>query len=244
MNCFQFPYNICKKSYCDTREDVYACIQKNRKWNWMDATFDLRKISFYQHMYGSAYARFQLGHSFGKPLNCIGQGSVVKYNKDFLEYLFLVLSDRTAIEAWTYRDEPAKTYLAYNGNVVFTIHSTWKCVFFNLIKWRIKWDVFYNNDLLGFVDGKGVIRWNSLKMSRSQADSIPIHLAYPERKMTEVVLAPLRLICGDTSKNYSDYVIPEGTLLKDDEVLLGFMINVVFREMFYDLAYPASNSGA
>jgi hypothetical protein len=73
---------------------------------------------------------------------------------------------------------------------------------------------------------------------------VGIHLSYPERKMTEVVLAPLRLICGDTSKNYSDYVVPDGISLQEDELLLGFMINVVFREMFYDLAYSTSSSGA
>jgi hypothetical protein len=150
----------------------------------------------------------------GKKIDCVGQGATIKHSGDFLEYLFAVLADGSTVEAWTYKKEPVMTFLAYRGDVVYTIHSTWKSAVFNLFGWRERWEIFDDNQSLGFVDGKGVVKWNSLKLYRPDASPIPIHLAYPERKLTEVMLAPMRLICGDASLNYADTVIPEGTEIK------------------------------
>jgi hypothetical protein len=238
LSYIQFPLDLSKQIFKTVRDKVHASIHENKLWAWSNAPVDLRVLCFSRHIDSPIIRKFEIVCPANKSI--CGLGAFIKESQkdDFLEYLFLVLSDRSTIEIWTYNNNPALTYLAYNGSVVFNINSTWKSFFFNIFKWREKWDVFCNNDLLGFVDGKGVIRWNSLKMSRPQANSIPIHLSYPERQITEVVLAPLRLICDDTSKNHSDYVIPDGTSLKDDEVLLGFMLNIVFREIFYNMSYP------
>ncbi len=144
------------------------------------------------------------------------------------------------------------TYIARNGQICGYIKSYWKHFGFTWIRWREKWDFYWNEQYEGTIETgdylfknkffcKSLVKYDTLKLIKEEGTSIPILLAREEDKVSDFLLIPLKIPLAAMGQRFDkpDFVIPRiGPVVCDESLDAAFALNIVFRELFFDLARP------
>lgn len=220
---------------------------------------DMLKICFLSRHFTNGVRNFEL--SLGSPPEIVGFGaadiSCAYSDDDVQEYCLTVIKSGMTIEAWTSTRNKKETRIAVNGSEYLTIESKWNSKL--LLKWPTEYSIFScpSKSLIGTVKtghylffdrylySESLVTWNSLKATLTDGRVVPIHLARHD-KISDFLGGVSRLASFGFTPRYKnrDYVIPEKSDLRSqDEALLAFVLNIIFRNMFYDLAYADKTSG-
>ena len=233
------------------REDLHRCLLKNRQWKWIEGEICFHDLVFSRHVQTVNMWHFELFNpKTGQPAGC---GTLTKKNsskKVFYEYMVMVLSNGLTVEAWTYNSELEKTYLSLNGKIRGSIKSFWEKGLLGC-SWLQKWEFYFDERCIGSAERgdylfakrlfvRSLVRADTLKLKIINEKSIPIVLAPQQGNASSFLLLPLRLVPAMSGQRFdkADYVVPlQGKLSKED-VFWGFVINIVFRELFFNMTYP------
>ncbi|NLW84588.1 MAG: hypothetical protein GXY41_09350 [Phycisphaerae bacterium] len=234
-------------------ERLKQSISQDKKWSWTASRLNPRDLCFESQRQVSDSWVFSL--FVYEPAERCGYGAFQKRNsrKDpFSEYLVLVFSDCSTMQAWTLSDAEDTTYIALNGLVCGHIKSYWKHFLFRCFRWCEKWDVYWNDVFEGTIKTgdyilngrifcKSLVKYDTLKLTKADGHNIPIRLAREEDKASDFLLLPLKIPLALSGQRFDrpDYVIPRTESSVCDECLeAAFALNIVFRELYFDLNRP------
>ncbi|MHC4087663.1 MAG: hypothetical protein ACYSWZ_19190 [Planctomycetota bacterium] len=173
-----------------------------------------------------------------------------------LEYCAVIIVDGTSFEALTTKTDRQWTLVYKNGKVLGKIHSEWcqtKPRF--LGPCRSRWELYVGDTVWGHVKTgkhllgkkfylKDLVTRDSLRITTDNKTLLPIHLCR-EHRLVDFFRILFRLITlyplwADKSKLVNkETVIPKCAtrLTEPDMESFYFMINIVFRIVFFDMAF-------
>jgi len=224
---------------------------------------DLRELAFAFPQDARRVREFMLEKRVGRDwVGCVVAGGPNSSKTDpIYDYCCVILCDGTSFEGWTPREECDCTYICRNAVPLGKCHSRWDYSKLKLLGGcRVAWKLAMGDSLFGnvhrgghlllgrFFYSKNLVTWDSLRIEREGEPSLPIHLdrngnLFESLKTAlnvffrVVTLAPLWAPPRWLVNN--DLVIPAGApaLEDDDATAFYFMINVVFRAVFFDFAF-------
>ena len=204
--------------------------------------------------------------------NIVGENITLGYAKAYTdtpkteavyEYVCVLLYDKSTFEAVTFRDNIDETLIYRNGKLLgrFVCVKKEKTLWGLADPYRMAWELWKNDVLFGTVQIGGYIFFgkiytktyvtaDSLYIKRVNKPSLPIRIAridkitdMPKILFRIVTLAPL----WQNKKTVinKDTVIPATApdLEDDTDTVFYFAVNVVFRTLFFDLAFSKSEGG-
>ncbi len=246
---FEWP---CHNAATAVRKVALERIDSKRDWRWLDdSSLDLRELCFSGYYQTGEYWKFELYDSLRK--THVGYGVFTKQNSSkelFFDYLFLVLSDYTIVETWTYNKDKTRTEICVNGQLVGHIKSSWDKFLFKGLSWQSRWEYYCKGEKIGVVERgdylfgkkvfcKDLVKFDTLKLRRENKEDVPIMLADNPGTLIDALLSPLRVVCGEIRS--FDFVVPCGeTMSSDMEVLYSFILNVIFRKVYFSMSEPGT----
>jgi hypothetical protein len=241
-----------------TRDTVLKRLGKRCCWRTKEKRLDLCNLCFSGEIEERGLRKFSV---ISKDVGDLGFGcaQINRSSKEepFYEYCITILADGTSIEGWTLKDNKDMTLFSVNGEKFGYCKTVWsKFLWENL---RTQWDLFINDILWGSVKSgdylffnkyffcKHLVRWNSLKMWRPNKASLPIYLA-PHEHLYDFFSAIFKLATLQflwKKSGYSgDLIIPKDSCdIDNSEFMALFITNIMFRSMFFDLAYIDRTGG-
>jgi hypothetical protein len=175
-------------------------------------------------------------------------------NGPVIDYCCTILSNGVSFESWTLRSKRECTYICRNAEPLGKCYSKWEDHL--LGPCRISWELYLGDTHFGIVRrgsylffgkwfySKNMVTRNSLGIQREGKRALPIHidrndtlLAFFKCILRVATLAPLWMPKNLFVNN--DRCIPTDAPALEDEAATAFyfMVNVVFRGVFFDLYF-------
>lgn len=239
-----------------TRDSVWREINRKSHCN-LKQKLDILNLSFFGEIEDKGIRRFTIISSTEQEDSGFGAAQVSRSSDEpFHDYCITVLLDGTSIESWTLKEHKELTWFSMNGEKIGFFKTSWSKFLWE--NFRDQWDIFVNDTFWGSVKSgdylffnkyfycNHLVRWNSLKIFRSDKTSLPIHLARYDKisDMFMVIYNLTTLFSRQKPGCLHDPIIPRDVQgLENDEIILYFITCIVFRSMFFDLAYIDRTGG-